>query len=150
MNHQQYLWKLVPFEPCHNMLDCFIYISISHLNTRVNLIALTKFDCPKYAIIVGKNFLSRQKPFLGVLRNCYSNIHNFFYIHAILCLRNTCVPWKVKFYINEIKYMFRIQKCSIPIFISFLPLNAQKFDQNIIGLYIKFSILLRPRKYVCL
>ena len=63
LNHQKYLWKLVPFEPCHNMLDCFTYISISHLYTRVNLIALTKFHCLNCTIIVGKNFIYTETCF---------------------------------------------------------------------------------------
>ena len=67
-----------------------------------------------------KKLYLHRNLFLGVLRDCYRNIHNFtfrdlyvhnFYTPAILCLRNTCVPRKVKLYINEsIKYMFRILK----------------------------------------
>ena len=63
LNHQKYFWKLVPFEPCLNMLDCFTYISISHLYTRVNLIALTKFHCLNCGIIVGKNFIYTETCF---------------------------------------------------------------------------------------
>ena len=63
LNHQKYLWKLVPFETCHNMLDCFTYISISHLYTRVNLIAFTKFHCLNCTIIVGKFFIYTETCF---------------------------------------------------------------------------------------
>ena len=63
LNHQKYLWKLVSFEPCHNMLDYFTHISFSHLYARVNLISLTEFHCLNCTIIVGKNFIDTETCF---------------------------------------------------------------------------------------
>ena len=73
------MWKLVSFEPCYNMLNCFIYISISHLYARVNLIVLTKFHCLNCTIIIGKKFLSLQKPVFISTETCIT-LDNFTFI----------------------------------------------------------------------
>ena len=84
LNYEKYLWKLVPLEPCCNMLDCFTYINISHLNTRVNLIALTKFHCLNCTKNFRKTLYLHRNLFLGVLRDCYRHItlhlDNFIFI----------------------------------------------------------------------
>lgn len=101
------MWKLISFEPCHNMLNCFIYISISHLYARVNLIVLTKFHCLNCKIIIGKKFLSLQKP-VFISTETFITLDNFTFttFTPLLFFVHSYVPRKAKVHINEsIKYM---------------------------------------------
>ena len=160
LNHQKYLRKLVPFEPCRNMLDCFTYINISHLYRRVNLITLTKFHCLNCTIIVGKNYLCRNL-FLWVSRDCYRNIHNFTFITFKPLL---FFAWEKLVYPERWNFTFRrasnmwseswnCSKWFSDKIINFIfPIFLTPWILKIWSKYywIIYQILLKPKKYVCL
>ena len=154
------MWKLISFEPCHNILNCFIYISISHLYARVNLIVLTKFHCLNCTIIIGKKFLSLQKP-VFISTETFITLDNFTFITFTPLL---FFAWETLVYPE--RWNFTLMRASnicseswncwkwfshkiiYSIFPIFLTPEYSKFDPNIIGLYIKFPILLKPKKYM--
>ena len=155
------MWKLISFEPCHNILNCFIYISISHLYARVNLIVLTKFHCLNCTIIIGKKFLSLQKP-VFISTETFITLDNFTFITFTPLL---FFAWETVVYPERLNFtlmwasntsseswncwIWFSHKINYSIFQTFLPLNAQNFDPGIIALYIKFPILLKPKK-ICM
>ena len=139
LNHQKYLWKLVPFEPCCNMLDCLTYINISHLYTRVNLITLTKFHCLNCTIIVGKKlYLCRNLfQFFAWEKLLYPERWNFTFMRASnMCSESwNCLKW---FSDKIINFIF-------PIFL--IPWVLKIWSKYY---WIIYQILLKPKKYVCL
>ena len=133
----------------------------------VSFIPLTKFHCLKYTITVGKKLIIYTETdfeellqkhnlfFLHLFYNFFSQLSFKFFLQIFLLGKHFCIQK------SETLHQIHDQnsktvgndsatKVFSPSLISFLPLNTQKFDPNITGLYIKFPIFPRSKNmYLC-